>query len=76
VRQRVACTFEHCIFVVYDLQSWNVALWVVKIEGLEDVFNAHMLGIIEQLDVAFLKHVLDRVDIGWEWESVDVLNNI
>jgi hypothetical protein len=74
VRQRVTRTFKHREFVVYDLQPWKVALWVVKIQWLKDVFNAHMFGIVEQLDVGFIKHILDRVGIRWIRHSIEVRN--
>ena len=74
MRQRVTRTFKHREFVVYDLQPREVALGVVKIEWLKDVFNAHMFGIIEQLEVGFLKQVLDWVDISWVRDSVEVWN--
>ena len=74
MRQRVTRTFKHREFVVYDLQLWRVTQWVVYIEWLKDVFNAHMLGIIEQLEVGFLKQVLDWVDISWVRDSVEARN--
>lgn len=72
--QWVTRTFKHRKFIVYDLQPREVALRVVKIKRLKDVFNAHMLGIIEQLEVGFLKQVLDWVDISWIRDSVEARN--